>query len=284
MDEKYNLTWHTYMLHGKEMFRDLMETKRFSDLTLVSDDQYQYKVHRFLLGASSSVFKSILENNPQNTLIFLRGIQHEELELILQFIYLGKATFYQERMKEFLEVADDLNIIGIRDAQLNEESFFINEIKPNAALLGEENIRDEKEINYLEKPLTTEEKEKIDDEKTQNYLDNENEEKLIFDDNKEIDISTSMSIKQVKDFQYPCKDCEKKFVSRQGLYYHFQAIHKKIRYPCKQCNYQSKHKKGLQNHVMIKHEGIKYPCKHCDYITAYQYVLSSHIKKIHFGN
>ena len=163
MDEKYNLTWHTYMLHGKEMFRDLMETKRFSDLTLVSDDQYQYKVHRFLLGASSSVFKSILENNPQNTLIYLRGIQHEELELILQFIYLGKATFYQERMKEFLDAADDLNIIGIRDAQLNEESFFINEIKPNAALLGEENIRDEKEINYVEKPLTKEEKAKIDE-------------------------------------------------------------------------------------------------------------------------
>ena len=31
--------------------------------------------------------------------VWLRGIHHQDLESILEFMYLGVATFYQERMK-----------------------------------------------------------------------------------------------------------------------------------------------------------------------------------------
>ena len=41
MGEKFNLKWHSFMTHGKELFKDLMVSERFSDVTLVSDDQYQ---------------------------------------------------------------------------------------------------------------------------------------------------------------------------------------------------------------------------------------------------
>ena len=100
MSEKFNLTWHTFTEHRKELFRELMETQLYSDVTLVSDDQHTFKVHKFMLSACSSVFKNILDQNPQHTSIYLRGIQHQELESIIQFIYLGEAKFYQERMNE----------------------------------------------------------------------------------------------------------------------------------------------------------------------------------------
>ena len=48
MAKRYNLAWQTFMSHGKDLFKDLYETNRFSDVTLVSDDQYQYKAHRFV--------------------------------------------------------------------------------------------------------------------------------------------------------------------------------------------------------------------------------------------
>merc|ERR1712098_312652 len=96
MTDKFNLTWHTFASHGKDLFRNLMDTQEYSDVTLMSDDQHQYNVHKFILGASSTVFKNILNSNPQNTSIYLRGIQHEELESILQFIYLGEATFIRK--------------------------------------------------------------------------------------------------------------------------------------------------------------------------------------------
>ena len=51
MGEKFRLMWHTYTTHGQELFRNLLETQQFTDVTLISDDQKQYKVHKFILSA-----------------------------------------------------------------------------------------------------------------------------------------------------------------------------------------------------------------------------------------
>merc|ERR1711873_89221 len=81
------------------------------DVTLVSDDQTQFKAHKIVLSACSPVFKKIIESNPsQHPLIYLRGIQSYEMESILQFMYLGEGKFYQERMGEFIKVAKDLEV------------------------------------------------------------------------------------------------------------------------------------------------------------------------------
>ena len=94
MSGKFNFTWHKFASHGQDLFKKLMETQEFSDVTIVSDDEHQYKVHRFILSACSTFFENILNANPSNAVIYLMGIHHEELEAILQFIYLGKANFY----------------------------------------------------------------------------------------------------------------------------------------------------------------------------------------------
>ena len=54
MIEKFNLTWHEFESHGKNLLRNLMETEGFSDVTLVFDDQHHYKAHRFVLNSCSS--------------------------------------------------------------------------------------------------------------------------------------------------------------------------------------------------------------------------------------
>ena len=81
MGEKFNLIWHTFSSHGKELFKNLMETQEFTDVTLISDDHHQYKVHKFILSACSTAFRKILTNNSLNSSIYLRGIQHEELRV-----------------------------------------------------------------------------------------------------------------------------------------------------------------------------------------------------------
>ena len=98
-----------------------MDTQNFTDVTLISDDQQQYRVHKFILSACSTVFEKILTNSPSNSSIYLRGIHHEELESILQFIYLGEATFFHERMNEFLNVAKDLDIKEIGKYVIDED-------------------------------------------------------------------------------------------------------------------------------------------------------------------
>ena len=103
MAEKYTLNWHTFSDHLKLMFKDLYQEGRYTDVTLVSDDQTQFKAHKIVLSACSPVFKKIIDSNPsQHPLIYLRGIQSYEMESILQFMYLGEGKFYHERMREFI--------------------------------------------------------------------------------------------------------------------------------------------------------------------------------------
>ena len=123
--EKYNLNWQTYSDHLREMLHEMMKSNELTDVTLVCDDNTQFKAHKIVLSACSLVFKSIINNLSQScSVIYLRGIQHQEMESILEFMYLGVATFYQERMNEFLDAAKNLEIkeISNDNVKLEEKS------------------------------------------------------------------------------------------------------------------------------------------------------------------
>ena len=64
--EKYDLNWHTYSDHLREMLHEMMKSDELTDVTLVCDDKRQFKAHRIVLSACSRVFKSIINNLPQS--------------------------------------------------------------------------------------------------------------------------------------------------------------------------------------------------------------------------
>merc|ERR1712126_314643 len=102
--EKYSLSWDNYSNHLKEMLHEMLKSNELADVTLVCDDKKQIKAHKLVLSACSTVFKAIISALPQNNpVIYLRGIQSQELESILQFIYIGETTFHHERMREISE-------------------------------------------------------------------------------------------------------------------------------------------------------------------------------------
>merc|ERR1719347_1429847 len=155
MAEKYTLNWDTFSEHLKLMFKDLYQEGRYSDVTLVSDDQTQFKAHKIVLSACSPFFKNIIESNPsQHPLIYLRGIQSYEMESILQFMYLGEGKFFLDRMREFIKVAQDLEVKDISDGvELPSEE---------AEETVEENIPEEDiEEDFIDETPIQEEKTKI---------------------------------------------------------------------------------------------------------------------------
>merc|ERR1719330_508764 len=98
--------------------RELMMNEDFSDKTLVTEDKKQIKANINILSACSPVFKDILtKEKNSNQIMYLRGVQYSEMESIMQFIYLGEATFYEERMEEFLAVAKSLEIKELCNAE-----------------------------------------------------------------------------------------------------------------------------------------------------------------------
>ena len=95
MSEQFNLTWHTFQTHTEELMSQLYRTSSYSDVTLVSDERTQFKAHKFVLNACSTVFKSILVENVTTPFIFLKGVAKEDVDSLLQFMYLGEAAVHQ---------------------------------------------------------------------------------------------------------------------------------------------------------------------------------------------
>ena len=140
--EKYTLHWHLYSDHLREALNDMMLSSEFADVTLVTDDKQQIRAHRNILSACSPVFKKILQldGGHANPVIYLRGIQHTEMESIMQYIYLGKAVFHEERMmSEFLMVSKNLEIKELSD--INIESYD-NKTDSNNELEEYDNVKD----------------------------------------------------------------------------------------------------------------------------------------------
>merc|ERR1740122_608737 len=97
--EKYSLTSQSYSDNLRSMMKELLTNDEFSDVTLVTDDKKHFKGHMNILSASSPVFRDILQKEKKShPIIFLRGTHSSDVDSILQYIYLGEATFCQERM------------------------------------------------------------------------------------------------------------------------------------------------------------------------------------------
>ena len=111
--EKYTFTWQNYSDLLRNIFLEIDSDDSFTDVTLVTDDKKQIKAHRNILSACSSVFKEIFQinsNNNHHSVIYLRGIQHLQMEAILKFVYLGETSIHQDILTEFIQTAKLLEI------------------------------------------------------------------------------------------------------------------------------------------------------------------------------
>ena len=120
--EKYSLSWKDFQSNVSQSFRTLKEEKDFFDVTLVSEDLQQIEAHKVVLSSSSPVFKQLLRSNKHShPMLYIRGAKHTELEHILDFIYSGEVSIYQENLNGFLGLAEDLKLKGLSNAKDDHE-------------------------------------------------------------------------------------------------------------------------------------------------------------------
>ena len=112
--EAYNLSRNDFQNSTSDAIKLLKLDKDFLDVTLACEDGKQVKAHKVVISSFSSVFHTILKENPHNhPLIYLTGINHRVLEMILDFIYLGEARVCKSEFDRFMEVAEKLKINGL---------------------------------------------------------------------------------------------------------------------------------------------------------------------------
>ena len=250
--EKYNLTWTDFPDHLRALMRDLMVSEDFADVTLVTDDKKKVRAHRHVLSACSPVFKEILQIEKQNNhpFMYLRGIQYSEIEPILQFMYLGEAKLYEERLNEFLSAARDLEIKEL-----------YKRVKTNQA--------HDKTTQKLEEDS--------------NFTSENDDDNISLEEADNVGSNDSMQQTGKPISRLQCTQCDKTFSGKPGLWLHTKSVHEGVKYPCSQCDFQAKRQLQLTEHIQSKHEGVMYGCNQCDKQYIKQRDVTRHIKYKHKG-
>ena len=121
VNEKLCLKWNNFEDTVSQAFQKLRESGDFFDVTLACEDQY-VEAHRSILSSCSPIFHNILKMKPHNQpVIFLRGVTHNILVALMDFMYQGKVSINQDSLAPFLAVGEDLKILGLSGGKQAEE-------------------------------------------------------------------------------------------------------------------------------------------------------------------
>ena len=125
MPGNFALTWDEFQPKMAGRFESLLQSRDFSDVTLVSKDNTRMKAHKVILGSGSTFFNEVLSHmkDHPHPLIYLMGVEVEVLEAIMSFLYLGQVEVKQEMIQDFMKTATDLQIDGLhtKDLDVNEK-------------------------------------------------------------------------------------------------------------------------------------------------------------------
>ena len=101
-----------YSSNVNDVLSGLRSTGHYADVTIVSDDQVSFLAHRFILSCWSPVLRNIIADHhaaPYLTL-YLVGIEHKEVESLLQLMYLGETLTDTKHYKELNDAALSLDV------------------------------------------------------------------------------------------------------------------------------------------------------------------------------
>ena len=112
--EKLCLQWNDFKENTTSAFSQLREDGEFADVTLACEDGQQIEAHKVVLISSSPFFRNLLSKNKHpHPLIYMRGVEFEQLSALMDFLYLGEANVLQENIESFLTIATELKFKGL---------------------------------------------------------------------------------------------------------------------------------------------------------------------------
>ena len=275
--EKHEAVWDAFPDHLVGVFRDLGEEGHFADVTIVSDDLIPIQTHKVVLSACSTVLKSLLVTNQHsNPMLYLRGIKHSELQALLKFMYNGETEILEERISEFLAVANDLGV-QITHCFTNEEVSAKperNHQKTSKEIVN--NFSPPEVMMKIDNSLTKEVSVK--------HEENKIEKNIYLSEVVKLEETGTNQIKsEKKTKRWLCDQCESSYTIIYNLEKHKKAIHQNQIFLCDQCDYKSNWAVDLQTHIRSKHLEMRYRCDQCDYRATKKFNLKEHIQVKHEG-
>ena len=300
---KYLFSWTNFDSSRSKRYKYMREDHNFTDVTLVCNDDNEIKAHKLILSSFSPLLKKMFENNPHpQPLVFLRGVEKNDLNAILDFIYTGEASVEQENFNSFLETAIDLEI--------EELSSFSSESSNSEIRLGftqnkVSNANKNKINNDTEKLLEVNVSEdQVEEEK---FIINEEFESgnfIAVNEKVKSHFETNLVTKENCDFEYvnkvtcpsyfqkisadpslfECDNCEYKSCTANLMEHHLnETRHTSVRFKCKFCEEKTLKLKTLFKHIENYHPVERFQCESCEFIGASYDSLAHHTRSIHLG-
>ena len=263
MSNKLDLNWHTFTDHVLDNMKHLLSSNQFADVTLVCDDNIRIMAHSFVLSACSAVFSNLFKGESQsNATVFLRGIDHRDLNQILQFMYQGKATFAEDRMNSFISASKSLEVkeisTGFADQKEDETLCEDNQgLNKDVESDTTNHVSDDTVVGPEQYIVTTNTPVQPVPEVTNNVAN-----------------STGSNV---------CPECEKIFHSSSNMKKHYMNKHQGVTFPCDQCNMVYRHQERLTTHKRAVHDGQTIICEYEGCGKEYNFRLSyrQHVDRVH---
>ena len=255
-DERLCLQWNDFRENISSAFGDLRGDREFTDVTLACEDGQQVEAHKVVLIASSPFFLNILKRNKHpHPLIYMRGVESENLTAMVDFFYHGETNVSQENLDSFLALAEEFQLKGLSENQRERKVFSPPSKLPTSNALPKLNPQSlmrknvSIEIGMGESPFETAVALTNDTTNSTDIasLDKQVKSMMIFSDNidpkrkdgtrarickvcgKEDSISTIMShieANHINGISIPCDLCGKSFKSRNVLSNHKSGYHR----------------------------------------------------------
>ena len=248
------LEWKVYESTTKSTFRNLYTDEAFADVTLACEGNKKVLAHRVVLSACSDFFKQILQMHPNpHPLIYLQGINTQDLILLKMFMYLGKATVENENMTSFISAAKLF---------LNKES----KMEINAPEITTKTTKDVSKSECVETLSEQVEEEFNDMHMIPGQITHEK------------DILKSSNLKCFEKLQ--CDQCDWNTLDRDKLSKHYRDQHGP-ELCCAKCKFKTRRNYMLINHDKAKHQNIKFYCDICGLEFSTKDMVRSHKTKNH---
>ena len=262
----FAIDWKDFKASSTKRFKDLVGKPDFSDVTLVCGDGQRIPGHQVILATGCTFFKNLLEGeaNPK-PLIFLRGVEADLLQPLLDFLYTGKAQVAEELLANFVTLAEEFGVEGLannfnftQNESMVEEGESENtdwdDVKDQNTSASQE--LEKKEVNHknIELPCNVCSKRFDDNSTLKKHIKSHKQYQGATSNSGGIYIIPPASVEKIivpkKDENgfHKCNYCERKISDQSNFRKHVQADHLKIVLKCNLCDYSSRNASNLSVH------------------------------------
>ncbi len=111
-----NFRFDQFPKHLTQTLINLFSSKSHCDVRLIGEDGIPVTGHKIILTAFSGILNDVIkENSVQPLDIKIQGMNHDDIETIVQFMYLGEVSIAHAEVDKFLRAAKFFGVSQLSD-------------------------------------------------------------------------------------------------------------------------------------------------------------------------